>query len=49
MSAPASGITRYRPGAGPALLGAGFRPFFLKAPLWPAVAGPMLLAPRAGR
>jgi uncharacterized protein involved in response to NO len=32
------GIPRYRPWAGPTLLSAGFRPFFLAAALWAAIA-----------
>lgn len=32
------GIPRYRPSSGPALLQAGFRPFFLGAALWSALA-----------
>jgi uncharacterized protein involved in response to NO len=37
-------IPRYRPYTGPALLSAGFRPFFLAAALWAAVAIPLWLA-----
>ena len=37
-------IPRYRPQAGPAILSAGFRPFFLGAALWAAVAVPLWLA-----
>ncbi len=37
-------IPRYRSHAGPALLSAGFRPFFLAASLWAAVAIPLWLA-----
>ncbi|MGO8865831.1 MAG: NnrS family protein [Alphaproteobacteria bacterium] len=37
-------IPRYRPHAGPALFSAGFRPFFLMAALWAAVAIPLWLA-----
>src|SRR5579875_1617216 len=37
-------IPRYRPHTGPALLSAGFRPFFLAASLWAAVAIPLWLA-----
>ncbi|MFI5024434.1 MAG: NnrS family protein [Alphaproteobacteria bacterium] len=36
-------IPRYRPHAGPALFSAGFRPFFLMAALWAAVAIPLWL------
>jgi uncharacterized protein involved in response to NO len=39
-----TGIPRYRPHAGPALLSAGFRPFFLAASLWAAAAIPLWLA-----
>ncbi len=38
------GIPRYRPHAGPALFSAGFRPFFLAAALWAALAIPLWLA-----
>ena len=38
------GIPRYRPHAGPALFSAGFRPFFLAAALWAALAVPLWLA-----
>ncbi len=41
---PAAGIPRYRPQAGPALLSAGFRPFFLLSAVWAAVAIPLWLA-----
>jgi uncharacterized protein involved in response to NO len=44
----AGGIPRYRPWSGPALLSAGFRPFFLIAGLWAAVALPLWLAALAG-
>ncbi len=37
-------IPRYRPHSGPALFSAGFRPFFLMAALWAAVAIPLWLA-----
>jgi uncharacterized protein involved in response to NO len=37
-------ISRYRPHAGPAILSAGFRPFFLAASIWAAVAIPLWLA-----
>jgi uncharacterized protein involved in response to NO len=36
-------IPRYRPQAGPAILAAGFRPFFLAAALWAALAIPLWL------
>src|SRR5579859_6477216 len=36
-------IPRYRPHAGPAVLSAGFRPFFLLAALWAALAIPLWL------
>ncbi len=36
-------IPRYRPHAGPAVLSAGFRPFFLLAALWAALAVPLWL------
>lgn len=37
-------IPRYRPQAGPAILSAGFRPFFLAAALWAAIGIPLWLA-----
>jgi uncharacterized protein involved in response to NO len=37
-------IPRYRPHLGPAMLSAGFRPFFLAAALWAALAVPLWLA-----
>ncbi len=37
-------IPRYRPQAGPAILAAGFRPFFLLSCVWAAVAIPLWLA-----
>lgn len=37
-------IPRYRPHDGPAILSAGFRPFFLAAAIWAAVAIPLWLA-----
>jgi uncharacterized protein involved in response to NO len=37
-------IPRYRPQAGPTILAAGFRPFFLVAALWAALAIPLWLA-----
>lgn len=36
-------IPRYRPHAGPVLLSAGFRPFFLGAAVWAAIAIPLWL------
>jgi uncharacterized protein involved in response to NO len=39
---------RYRPHSGPAVLSAGFRPFFLLAGLWAAIAVPSWLALFAG-
>jgi uncharacterized protein involved in response to NO len=48
MSDSAGGIPRYRPWSGPALLSAGFRPFFLIAGIWPAVALPVWLAVLVG-
>jgi uncharacterized protein involved in response to NO len=44
----ASGIPRYRPWSGPAVLCAGFRPFFLLAGLWAAIAVPLWLAELGG-
>jgi uncharacterized protein involved in response to NO len=41
-------IPRYRAHSGPAVLSAGFRPFFLCAALWAAVAVPVWLALLAG-
>jgi uncharacterized protein involved in response to NO len=41
-------IPRYRPIPGPAVLSAGFRPFFLLAALWAALAVPLWLAFFAG-
>jgi uncharacterized protein involved in response to NO len=41
-------IPRYRPNDGPAILSAGFRPFFLLAALWAAVAVPLWLLLFAG-
>ena len=43
MSEMTGGIPRYRPWAGPAVLSAGFRPFFLVAGLWAAIAVPLWL------
>src|SRR5690349_11944453 len=37
-------IPRYRPHAGPAIFAAGFRPFFLAAAAWSALAVPLWLA-----
>jgi uncharacterized protein involved in response to NO len=42
------GIPRYRPWSGPALLSAGFRPFFLFAGAWAVLALPLWLAAFAG-
>jgi uncharacterized protein involved in response to NO len=42
-------IPRYRPQQGPAVLSAGFRPFFLLAALWAALALPVWLLLFAGR
>src|ERR1051325_7405102 len=42
-------IPRYRSHAGPALLSAGFRPFFLGAAIWAALAVPLWLAVFAGK
>jgi uncharacterized protein involved in response to NO len=41
-------IPCYRPHSGPAVLSAGFRPFFLLAELWAAIAVPLWLALFAG-
>lgn len=41
-------IPRYRPQNGPALLSAGFRPFFLLAAIWACLAIPIWLATFAG-
>lgn len=41
-------IPRYRKQAGPALLSAGFRPFFLLAALWAAIVIPLWLEWLAG-
>jgi len=41
-------IPRYRPRAGPAILSAGFRPFFLAASVWAALAIPLWLAVYTG-
>jgi uncharacterized protein involved in response to NO len=44
-----SPVPRYRKEAGPILLSAGFRPFFLLAALWSALAVPLWLAVFLGR
>lgn len=44
MTRPTGGIPRYRSWDGPAVLSAGFRPFFLVAGLWAAIAMPLWLA-----
>src|SRR5579884_3296505 len=44
-----AGIPRYRPQSGPALLSAGFRPFFLVSALWSAAAIPLWLAVVSGQ
>ncbi len=41
---PPGGIPRYRATSGPAVLSAGFRPFFLLAALWAALAIPAFLS-----
>jgi uncharacterized protein involved in response to NO len=43
-----AGIPRYRPDVRPALLSAGFRPFFLAAALWAAAAVPLWLLAYGG-
>ncbi|SMF51301.1 uncharacterized protein involved in response to NO [Tistlia consotensis] len=43
MSTIRTAVPRYRPRQGPALLDAGFRPFFLAAALWAAAALPLWL------
>jgi uncharacterized protein involved in response to NO len=48
MTHVAGGIPRYRAWSGPALLSAGFRPFFLAAGLWAVVALPLWLATLTG-
>ncbi len=48
MTESAGGIPRYRPWSGPALLSAGFRPFFLMAGFWATLALPVWLAVLAG-
>jgi len=45
---PITAIPRYRPHHGTALLSAGFRPFFLVAALWSALAVPLWLAAFGG-
>ncbi len=42
-------VTRRAPGAGPAILSAGFRPFFLLAALWSAFALPLWLCIYTGQ
>lgn len=49
MASMSGGIPRYRPWRGPAVLGAGFRPFFLLAGLWAAIAILVWLAAFTGR
>jgi uncharacterized protein involved in response to NO len=49
MTESAGGIPRYQPWSGPALLSAGFRPFFLIAGIWAAVALPVWLAALGGK
>ena len=44
MTRPAGGIPRYRSWGGPAVLSAGFRPFFMLAGLWAAIAMLLWLA-----
>jgi uncharacterized protein involved in response to NO len=44
MTGRVDGIPRYRAWHGPAVLSAGFRPFFLMAGLWAAIAVPVWLA-----
>ena len=48
MTRQAGGIPRYGRWSGPAVLGAGFRPFFLLAGAWAAIAVPLWLAQLAG-
>lgn len=48
MASMSGGIPRYRSWRGPAVLGAGFRPFFLLAGLWAAIAILVWLAAFAG-
>src|SRR5215472_11678630 len=42
-------IPRYRPHRGPAMLSAGFRPFFLGSALWSALAIPIWLVSFGGK
>jgi uncharacterized protein involved in response to NO len=49
MTQAAGPIPRYRAWAGPALLAAGFRPFFLMLGLWAALAVPLWLGAFTGR
>ncbi|MGH7096914.1 MAG: NnrS family protein [Stellaceae bacterium] len=44
MNLTMNAIPRYRPHAGPVILSAGFRPFFLASALWAAIAIPLWLA-----
>ena len=48
MNAATGGIPRYRPSTGPAFLQEGFRPFFLGAALWSALALCLWLGNLAG-
>lgn len=48
MSQSVGGIPRYRPWSGPALLSAGFRPFFLLAGFWAVLVLPLWLAVLSG-
>ena len=48
MTRRAGGMPRQRRWSGPALLDAGFRPFFLLTGLWAAIAVPLWLAQLAG-
>ncbi len=48
MTESADGIPRYRPWSGPALLSAGFRPFFLLAGIWATLAVPAWMAVMTG-
>lgn len=49
MTSRTGAIPRFRPWGGPAVLGAGFRPFFLLAAATAAIAVPLWLAQVAGR
>lgn len=49
MSGPARGIPRYRGFAGPAVLSAGFRPFFLLGGAWAALAMMLWIGVLTGR